>query len=75
MGEGLVKIFFGDLEFEKSVIDFVDDDNGFDVFIESLVEYSFGLDVYIFDGVDDDESIIGDMESGSDFGREINVIG
>lgn len=74
-GEGLVKILLGDLELEKSAIDLVDDDNGLDALTESLAEHSLGLDAHTLDGVDDDESTIGDTESGSDFGREINVTG
>lgn len=75
MRERLVQIFFGNLKFEKSMVDFVDNDDGFDMFIESLMQDSFGLDVYIFNGVDDNESIVSDMEGSSDFRREINVIG
>ena len=74
-GEGLVQILLGDLELEKSTIDLVDDDDGLDALTESLAEHSLGLDAHTLDSVDDDESTIGDTESSSDLGREINVTG
>lgn len=73
--EGLVKILLGDLELEKSAIDLVDNDNGLDALTESLTKDGLGLDADTLDGVDDDESTIGDTEGSSDFGREINVTG
>ena len=65
-GEVLVQILLGELEFEKSAIDLVDDDNGLDTLTESLSEHSLGLDADTFDGVDDDECTISDTESSSD---------
>lgn len=73
--EGLVKILLGDLELEKSAIDLVDNDNGLDALTESLTKDGLGLDADTLDGVDDDESTIGDAEGSGDFGREINVTG
>lgn len=73
--EGLVEILLGDLELEKSAIDLVDDNNGLDALTESLTKDGLGLDADTLDGVDDDESTIGNTEGSSDFGREINVTG
>ncbi|GKT45569.1 uncharacterized protein ColSpa_05750 [Colletotrichum spaethianum] len=73
--EGLVEVLLGDLELEKSAVDLVDDDDGLDALTESLTQDSLGLDAHTLDGVDDDESTVGDTESGSDLGREINVTG
>jgi hypothetical protein len=74
-GEVLVQILLGDLELEKSTVDLVDDDNGLDTLTKSLAEHSLGLDAHTFDGIDNDERTIGDTESSSDFGWEINVTG
>lgn len=73
--EGLVKVLLGDLELEKSTIDLVDDNNGLDALTKSLTKDGLGLDADTLDGVDDNESTIGDTEGSSDFGREINVTG
>ncbi|GKT92871.1 elongation factor 2 [Colletotrichum tofieldiae] len=73
--EGLVEVLLGDLELEKSTVNLVDDDDGLDALTESLTQDSLGLDAHTLDGVNDDESTIGDTESGSDFGGEINVTG
>ena len=73
--EVLVQILLGELELEKSAIDLVDDDNGLDTLTKSLTQDSLGLDTDTLNGVDDDESTIGDTESGSDLGREVNVTG
>lgn len=72
-GEGLVKILLGDLELEKSTIDLVDDNNWLDALTKSLTENGLGLDTDTLNGVDDDESTIGDTESGGNLRREINV--
>lgn len=74
-GEGLVKVLLGDLELEKSTIDLVDDDNGLNTLAKSLSEHSLGLDTDTLDGVDDNQSTIGDTKSSSNLGREINVTG
>lgn len=71
--EVLVQVLLGDLKLEKSTVDLVDDDNGLDALTESLAEHSLGLDAHTFDGVNDDESTVGNTESGSDLGREVNV--
>lgn len=72
-GEGLVEILLGDLEFEESTIDLVDDNDGLDSLTKSLSEDGFGLNANTIDGVDDNESSIGDTESGGNLGREIDV--
>jgi hypothetical protein len=72
-GEVLVQVLLGDLELEKSTIDLVDDNNGLDALTESLTQDGLGLDAHTLDGVDDDKGTVGDTESGSDFGGEINV--
>lgn len=74
-GEVLVQVLLGELELEKSAIDLVDDDNRLDTLTERLSEHSLGLDTDTFNGVDDDESTIGDTEGSSDFRGEINVTG
>jgi hypothetical protein len=73
--EGLVEVLLLDLEFEKSTVDLVDDDDGLDSLTESLSEYGFGLNANTIDGVDDDEGSIGDTEGGGNLGREIDVTG
>jgi hypothetical protein len=74
-GEILVQVFLGELQFEESAIDLVDDDNGLDTLTESLSEHSLGLHAHAFDGVDDDEGAVSDTEGSGDFGGEINVTG
>lgn len=61
------------MEFEERAVDFVDDDDGFDTFTESLTKDGFGLDADSFDAVDHDESSVSDSKGGSDFRREIDV--
>ena len=61
------------MEFEKGTIDLVDDDDGLDSLTKSLSEDGFGLNANTIDGVDDNESSIGDTESGGNLGREIDV--
>jgi hypothetical protein len=73
--EVLVQVLLGDLELEKSTVDLVDDNDGLDALTESLTQDSLGLDAHTFDGVDDDEGTVGDTESSSDFGGEVNVTG
>ena len=58
---------------EQRAVDLVDDDDGLDTFGQRLSEHGLGLDADAFNAVNDDESTIGDTESGSDFRREINV--
>ena len=74
-GEVLVQILLGELELEKSTVDLVDDDNGLDTLTKSLTQDSLGLDTDTLNGVDDDKGTIGDTESSSDFGGEVNVTG
>lgn len=66
--EVLVDGFGVVFKFEEGSIDFVNHENGSDEFLEGLSEDSFGLDANSFDVVDDDESSVGDSESGGDFG-------
>lgn len=73
--ERLVKIFLGDLEFEKSTVDLVDDDDGLNTLTESLTKDSLGLHANTLDGVDDDQGTVSDTESSSDLRREIDVTG
>lgn len=73
--EVLVQVLLGELELEKSTVDLVDDDDGLDTLTERLAEDGLGLDADTLDGVDDDESTIGDTESSSDLRREVNVTG
>jgi len=73
--EVLVKVLLGELELEESTVDLVDDDDGLDTLTKSLTKDSLGLDADTLNGVDDDESTIGDTEGGSDLGREIDVTG
>jgi hypothetical protein len=69
----VVQILLGELKFEKSTIDLVDDNNGLDTLSQSLTQDSLGLDADTFDTVNDDKSTVSDTESSSDFRREINV--
>jgi hypothetical protein len=71
----VVQILLGELKFEKSTINLVDDNNGLDTLGQSLTQDSLSLDADTFDTVNDDESTISDTESSSDFRREINVPG
>jgi hypothetical protein len=61
------------LELEQSTIDLVDNDDGLDTLGQGLTENGLGLDTDTLDTVNDDKGTIGDTESGSDLGREINV--
>jgi hypothetical protein len=71
--ERLVQVLLGNLEFEKSSVDLVDDNNRLDSLTKRLSKNGLGLDTNTLDTVDDDKGTIGDSESGSDFGREIDV--
>jgi len=63
------------LELEDSAIDLVNEEDGLNLLGEGLTEDGLGLDAHTFDVIDDDEGTVGDSESGSDFGGEINVTG
>ena len=65
--EGLVKILLGDLQFEESTIDLVDDDNRLDTFTKSLSQNGLGLHADTFDGVNDNQSAIRNSQGRSDF--------
>lgn len=51
----------------------VDNNYRLDTLAKGLTKHSLGLDAHALDGVDDDKRTIGDTESSSDFGREVNV--
>jgi hypothetical protein len=74
-GEGLVQVLLGDLKFEKSTIDLVDDNNRLDALTKGLSQDGLGLDTDTFNGVDDDKSTISDTQGSSNLGGEIDVTG
>jgi hypothetical protein len=71
--EVLVQILLLELQFEQSTVDLVDDDDRLDALTKSLTQDGLGLDADAFDGVDDDEGAVGDTQSGSDLGGEVDV--
>lgn len=73
--ERLVQVLFRDLKLQQGTIHLVDDTDGLDTLSKSLTEDSLGLNANTFDTVDDDKSTIGNTESSSDFGGEIDVTG
>lgn len=73
--EGLVKLFGVELEFEKSSVHLVHEEDRLYTLGNSLSEDGLGLDADAGDAIDDDESTIGDSEGGGDFRREIDVAG
>jgi len=54
-------------------INFVNNDNWSDHLGHSLSKYSFSLNAYTFDTINDNESSISNSQSSCDFGREINM--
>jgi hypothetical protein len=73
--EILIHRFGISLKFEDRSIDFVNHQHWSNSFSHSLSKHGFGLDADTFDGIDDNQSSIGNSESGGDFRREINVSG
>ena len=71
----VVQVLLGELKFEKSTIDLVDDHNGLDTLTEGLSEDGLSLHPHTFDGIYNDESAISNTESSRDFRGEINVAG
>jgi hypothetical protein len=65
--EGLIEGFLVDLEFEKSAIDLVDDNNRLDTLGEGLAEHSFCLHANTLNTIDDNEGTVRNTESSSDF--------
>lgn len=65
--EILVHLFSVEFQFQNGTINLVDHHDGLDFLSHSLTKHGFGLHAHAFDGIDDDESTIGDSESGSDF--------
>jgi ABC-type thiamine transport system substrate-binding protein len=55
------------LEFEKSTVNFVNDADGFDPFTKGLTQNGLSLDADAVNGIDNDQSTVGDSESSSDF--------
>ena len=73
--EGLVEVLLADLKLEKSTVDLVEADDGLDTLGKGLSEHGLGLDTNTLDTVDNDKGTVSDTESGSDFGREVDVTG
>mmetsp|Transcript_5297 Transcript_5297/g.19284 ORF Transcript_5297/g.19284 Transcript_5297/m.19284 type:complete len:856 (+) Transcript_5297:61-2628(+) len=71
--EVLVSFFTIEHEFEEAAIELVDSHDGLDAFTERLTKHGFGLHAHPFDAVDNNERTIGNTQSRSHFGREINV--
>jgi len=64
--EGLVKLFGVELEFEKSSVHLVHEENRLYTLGNSLSEDGLGLDADAGHAIDDDEGTIGDSKGGSD---------
>lgn len=73
--EGLVHGLGLLLELKKATIDLVHVKDGLDALGQRLTKDSLGLDADTLDGVDDDESTIGNSKGSSDLRGEINVSG
>lgn len=74
-GEGLVQVFLGGLQLEQGAVDLVDDQDRLDTLGQSLAQDSLGLDADARHTVDNDQSTVGNAESGGDLGREVDVTG
>lgn len=74
-GEILEQVLLGQLQFEQRTVDLVDDNDRLDALTESLTEHSLSLHAHAFNGVNDDESAVGDTQGGSDLGGKVNVTG
>lgn len=73
--EGLVEVLLGDLQFEQSTVNLVDDQDGLDTLRQGLTQDGLSLDTDTRDTVDDDQGTVSDTESGRDLRREVNVTG
>lgn len=73
--EGLVEILLGNLKFEQSTVDLVDDQDRLDTLGQGLTQDGLGLDTDTLNAVDDDQGTVSDTESGSDLRGEVNVTG
>ena len=71
----MVQVLFRDLELKKGAVDLVDNTDRFNPLTKGLSKHGLGLDTHTFDTVDYNESTVGNTESSSNFGREINVTG
>jgi hypothetical protein len=65
--EGLVKVFFGHLKFEKGAVNLVDDDDGLDPLAKCLTEDGLGLHTDTLDTVYDNKGTVCHAKSGGDF--------
>jgi hypothetical protein len=72
-GKVLEEILLGQLKLKKRTVDLVDDDNRLNTLTEGLTKDSLGLHTDTFDRVNDNKGTVGDTESGSNLGREVNV--
>ena len=86
---GGVELVFGGVEFEEEfedlvmhargvgviAVDFIDDDDGFEAFLEGFAEDEAGLGLGAFVGVDDEEDAIDHFHDAFDFGSEVGVAG
>jgi hypothetical protein len=65
--EGLVKILFGYLKLEKSTVNLVYDDDGFDTLAKSLTKDGLGLHTDTLNAIYDDEGAVCHTKGGCDF--------
>jgi len=71
--EGVVEGLLVDLEFEKSTVNLVDDNNRLNTLTKGLTKHSLGLHTDTVNGVDDDKGTVSDTEGSSDLRREVDV--
>jgi hypothetical protein len=64
--ELLIHVLTLDLEFEDTSVNLVDEEDWLDLLTESLSEHSLSLYADTLDVIDDDESTIGNSQSGGD---------
>ena len=72
--EGLVKLFGVELEFEKSSVHLVHEEDRLYTLGNSLSEDGLGLDADAGHAIDDDESTIGDSEGGGDLEEVVSFV-
>jgi hypothetical protein len=73
LGEVLVGLFGFKLELKEGTVELVNHENGADTLGKSLTKDSLGLDADTLNAVNDDESTVGNTESGSNLRGEIDV--
>ena len=71
--EGLVTVLGLVLQLQEDTIHLVDHEDGLDTLTESLTQHGLGLDTDTLNTIDDDQSTIGNTESGRHLRREIDV--